>query len=484
MKYGKQEPRYKIEPKFAYSDGEDATELVKAYGYDLDPWQREIITVWLGRTKEDKFTATSCGLSVPRQNGKNALLEVRELYGMVTMGEKILHTAHEVKTARQAFERLAGFFTNPQYPELVDSVEFIRRTNGQEQIKLNNGGSVQFSSRSSGANRGYTVDSVVFDEAQELTDEQFNALLPTLSASPLGNRQFLYTGTPPIYINRGDVFRRTRKASIERTEPKLAWHEWSVPELPNRDTSLDELVTMSYETNPAMGYRLTEEFTRLEAIQMSLDGFSRERLGWWSEVATTSKAIDETTWNNTFIPLQNVFKGGITTFGIKFSPDNAFMSVAGCRHIEGKPYHVEVLFYGSVFDGVNYCKEFFSNTDRLENCAGISMDGRNGVGMLTNELSQVCERRFFMLPSTKGCIDASAMFEQALKEGAITHTNGENGEQDALDHSALNATKRPVGASGGWCYAGDEITPLDAVTLALWANKTTKIDPLRKAVVW
>jgi hypothetical protein len=54
---------------------------------------------------------------VPRQNGKNALIEVRELFGMVGRGEKFLHTAHEVKTARKAFKRLQHFFgTKPDDP--------------------------------------------------------------------------------------------------------------------------------------------------------------------------------------------------------------------------------------------------------------------------------------------------------------------------------------------------------------------------------
>ena len=87
-------------PASAYTDGGAAAELAAAYGYELDPWQRSVIDAWLGRDEADMFTATSCGLSVPRRNGKNALLEVRELYGLVCNGERFLHTAHEVKTAR------------------------------------------------------------------------------------------------------------------------------------------------------------------------------------------------------------------------------------------------------------------------------------------------------------------------------------------------------------------------------------------------
>src|SRR5690606_40084508 len=69
----------------------------------------------------------------------------RSLYGMVALGEKFLHTAHEVKTARKAFLRIASFFENPRrWPELAELVKEIRRTNGQEAVVLHNGGSVEF----------------------------------------------------------------------------------------------------------------------------------------------------------------------------------------------------------------------------------------------------------------------------------------------------------------------------------------------------
>lgn len=482
--YGTQEPRYKFVPTYRTTDGEDAAELVSAYGYDLDPWQCDIIKSWLGRDAQDRFTATSCGLSVPRQNGKNALLEVRELYCLVTMGERILHTAHEVKTARQAFNRLASFFTNEQhYPELAGMVEYIRRTNGQEEIALTNGGSIQFSSRSNGANRGFTVDSVIFDEAQELTDDQLNALLPTLAAAPSGNRQFIYTGTPPTPNGRGEVFRRVRQSAIDKTDGKVCWHEWSVEKLPPKNTTIDELVEMSMTTNPAMGYRLTKDFTRQEAIQMSLDGFARERLGWWSET-TASRAITPAMWEGTQISPTDAPQAGLTTFGVKFSVDGAFVALAGCKTPEEGVPHIELIAYASIHEGMAFLVDFFSDETRIDEVAGIAVDGRSGFGAFVNAVSDKYARRVIMTPSTKGCVDASAMFEQALYEKTLTHTDTKDGAQSELNTSALGATKRSVGTNGGWIYGGESSCPIEAATLALWANKTTTIDPRRKAVIW
>src|SRR5690625_7789130 len=98
----------------------------------------------MGRKANGKWAAGRWGLAVPRQNGKNAVLEMVELFFMAVLGLKILHTAHEVKTARKAFLRIASFFEDERkYPELAEIVEYIRRTNGQEAIQLTNGGSIE-----------------------------------------------------------------------------------------------------------------------------------------------------------------------------------------------------------------------------------------------------------------------------------------------------------------------------------------------------
>ena len=485
-KFGNQKPRIRYAPKYLCTDGKDAAELVKAYGYELDPWQKNVIKDWLGRIAYDKFSSTTCCLSVPRQNGKNTLLEVRELYGLLTMGEKIIHTAHQVNTAREAFLRLCRFFNNKScYPELARKVEVIRKGNGMEEIELNNGGRIKFTSRSNVGNLGFSVDVVVFDEAQALTDEQISVIMPVISASPNDNRQMIYTGTPPTVSMNGEVFGRLRKTAIEQTNAKMCWHEWSVEKLPSKDTSINELVKLAYDVNPAMGRRLTEEFTRQEAMGMSLDGFSIMRLGWWSETQTF-KAISEGLWNKTFIEPKDAPQDGLVTFGVKFAPDGSFVSLAGCRCEDGGKPHVELIIHEPLHTGLNDIIEFLTNAERIENTAGIAMDGKNGQGALYNALASEYYREVIMIPSTKGCVDASAMFEQALFNEDITHTNGEAGEQNELTTSALNAIKRPMGRStdGGWIYGGEDSTPIEAVALALWANKTTTVDPRRKAIVW
>src|SRR5690606_31162118 len=99
--------------------------------------------------------------------------------------------------------------------------------NGQEAILLKNGGSIEVIARSKNSGRGFTVDVLVMDEAQELKEDELEALMPTTSAAPLGNPQWIFTGTPPGPSASGEVFTRVRRESLEERPSRLSWHEWS-----------------------------------------------------------------------------------------------------------------------------------------------------------------------------------------------------------------------------------------------------------------
>lgn len=339
-----QRPRLHVAPAASETFGDLAAAFASDYGLTPDPWQQLVLDDWLAE-HGGRYAALTCGLSCSRQNGKNGILEVRELFGMVGRGEKILHTAHEVKTARKAFKRLLHFFgrkvddPGAKFPELNALVTELRQVNGQEAIFLSNGGSVEIVARSQGSGRGFTVDVLVMDEAQDLSDDDLEALMPTTSSAPLGNPQWIFTGTPPGPRAAGEVFTRARAEALSGSSARLCWHEWSVDAADISEIDVDDR-ELWFATNPALGHRLMLDVIEGERARFSPDGFARERLGWWKP-GGQGHVIDPAVWfamaDPTSRPLDPV------TFAVDVTPDRASASVAvSARRADGL-IHTEVV---------------------------------------------------------------------------------------------------------------------------------------------
>lgn len=480
---GSQEPRIAILPKLGkriswsslYSDGDDAARFAGTYGLTPDEWQKNVLDVWLTRSDKDMFVCTSCGLSVPRQNGKNALLEMRELYGLCAIGEKILHTAHRVDTARKAFLRLVTFFDNPAYPELREMVVSIRRTNGQEAITLINGGSIEFSSRVNGGARGSTYDIVVFDEAQELTDDQMESIMSTMAAAPLGNRQLIYTGTPPSPVSPGTVFRNQRKQALGGKNERIAWHEWSVEEIGDVSDR-----TRWYETNPALGIRLDEEFTETEYNTLATDGFARERLGWWSGEQGANAALRRSEWEACSITLEEAPESSDKdriAYGVKFTADGSSVALSVAVRNPDRKTLIECIDYRLVLNGIGWLATWL--TERKSKCSVCVIDGKSNTATLVQKLMENgFPKKAIVVANSTTVSSAASMLCNAIEEREIIHVSPTD-----LDDSALAAQRRQIGTGGGWGFGNGtyDCAHIESASLAYWGVMTTKRRPERKS---
>lgn len=103
VRRGSQVPRFEVFPPFFTTAADDAVDLAAVAGLDLDPWQERVLRGALGEREDGRWTSFRTCLVVPRQNGKNAILEARELAGLFLFGERVIvHTAHEYKTANES----------------------------------------------------------------------------------------------------------------------------------------------------------------------------------------------------------------------------------------------------------------------------------------------------------------------------------------------------------------------------------------------
>lgn len=392
---------------------------------------------------------------VPRQNGKNVAVEIRELHGTVTRGERFLHTAHEVKTARKAFARLLEFFDNPrEQPELTALVKEVRRTNGQEAIVLDNGGSVEFVARSKSSGRGFSVDTLVCDEAQELDDEALAALLFTISASD--NPQTIFTGTPPGPKASGETFRRLRKAAHERKDRRLAWHEWGCE---GKNLDVNDPANWA-QANPGYPYRISAQTISDELTIVDETTFARERLGVWDDELSGATVVDLDLWQALTDRLSQI--EGAPVFAVDAAPDrsSAAIAVAG-RRADGLE-HVEIVESAERFrPGVV--------TDKLvELCnkwhAGVILDASGPAGALIAGLDAagVDVRAISAREMTQAC----GAFVDAVNERRVRHLG-----QPWLNQAVAGARKRALGDAFAWARRdiNVDIAPLVAATLARYA---------------
>lgn len=471
---GSQVPRVSHYPRAKFSDADDCAFLASSYGLMPDEWQMHVLNAWLGRKADGKWAAGRWGIAVARQNGKNGILEMVELFFMVALGLKVLHTAHEVKTARKAFIRIASFFENERkYPELAEMVKEIRKTNGQEAIVLHNGGSVEFIARSKGSGRGFTVDVLVCDEAQEYSEDAQAALLPTISSAPSGDPVQIMLGTPPAPGMAGDVFTRMRSAGIEGKDKRLAWCEWSV----HGKVKVSDRNHWA-ATNPSLGRRLNLSTIEDEFAGMSEEMFARERLGRWSDDVAGRKAINPKAWDALKVAPAHVPTEGRKVFGVRFSVDGSSVALGAAIRPDEGPVHVEGIKLASMGDGTQWLVDWL--VDRHESAAQIVVDGKSGVGFLVNALRDAgVAKSVILTPATDEVVAAHSMFEAAVGSGGLSHRG-----QDVLDEQVKAAEKRKIGATGGFGWAppdGGSVALLDAVTMAHWGARITKRRPGRRA---
>jgi hypothetical protein len=463
---GVQRPAAEHVPPAPENDADDAAYFAAAYGLIPDDWQRHVLEAWLGHD-DGQLTSARCGLAVPRQNGKNALIEIIELFKMVAQSRRVLHTAHEVKTARKAFARLKYFFGDKaddpaaQFPELNNLVKEVRNTNGQEAIVLRNGGSVEFIARSKSSGRGFSVDDLIMDEAQELSEDALAALRPTISASP--NPQIIFTGTPPGPTAVGEVFTRQRMNGLSGKDDRLCWMEWRAHNADDMDSP-----TAVAEANPALGIRLMWDTIADERADMAEDTFARERLGLW-ETQASLQVINSAWWEAAKDATSAVVDP--VAFALDITPDRqrGSISLAG-RRADGR-FHIETVQNER---GTGWIvPRLVELAAKWRPCA-VVLDPGSPAGSLLAELQEAGIEP--LLTSTRDVGQACGAFHDAVRDDKLRHLD------DPRLNLALNsARKRPLGDSGAWAWhrkdSTTDITPLVAATLALFGFARKQPEP-------
>lgn len=462
VQIGEQTPtRSKILP-YDKSLGDSAIELYEKSGREAYDWQSFLTNAMLAKNDDGLWTHMKFGYSVPRQNGKNEIVAIREFEG-ISRGEKILHTAHRTTTSAAAFNRLLSIM---EESGLEEKTHFTKiKATGREYIKLLDGGSVDFRTRTSNGGLGESFDLLVIDEAQEYTDDQESALQYTIAAS--SNPQTVYCGTPPTPISSGTVFTKLRNATLQGSNEDTGWAEWSVDKKSDiRDKEL------WYQTNPSLGLKLSERNIQSEVGEDEID-FNIQRLGLWLEYNQKS-AINENEWRELHAEKLPSLKGKLFA-GVKYGHDGTNVALSVAVKTEDDKIFVESIDCQSIRQGNAWIIHFLRNADVQE----VVIDGASGQNILAESMKQA-GLKTPILPTVKEIIVANSMFEQSLFQQTISHKN-----QPSLALVVTNCEKRNIGSNGGFGYRSqieeNDISLMESMILAHWACSEAK--PTKKQKV-
>lgn len=461
MIMGASEPTFTVGPVASdHRTADEAIELAKVAGVELLEWQTGQVRRMLGQGDDQGWASTRCGLAVPRQNGKGTVLEVVVLAKAVLLGERVLWTAHEVRTMQESFARFRALLDAT--PELSRLVASIRAANGQERVLFTNGAEVKFSARSKSAARGLGFRTLIFDEAQELEYLTLGAMVPTLSGQRDERTQQIMTGTPP-YSRKGEVWADMRAAAHAGSDTSLSWSEWAA----DKDDRIDDEEVWA-RTNPSLGsiVRVEKIKDELAAMEARPDVFRRERLGEWGRSGENAVALDAAQWAAGAVAAEewpedsplHVYdvKGASPTpvafVGVDGSWGAEMVTTVRAVALDGGKIGLQVL---EAAPGLEWVHDHVSFIHEEHRRTVVAFDPLR-VGDLAPDLAAAGLRDVNGTHNTQRIVSVSSRdltlacdaLVRAVREGRIVH------DDPRLDVAAAGATRSTFKDGTGWKFAG------------------------------
>lgn len=465
--------------------GDEAADLSAAYGRPLDPEQRTALDAMLAYRLVPGgawvWAALENAVVEARQNGKTdgpLLASVMcDLY--LLDADKVIWTAHLFKTAREAFESVKAAIEYA--PELSRRTKKITEANGEEGVELHSGARLDFVARSKGGGRGLGGKHLVFDEALFLSAASMGALIPTLSArSVTGNPRLDFGASAGL--GTSDHLRSLRDRGRAGGDASLTWVEFCAPggwdepgcELHECDhrvgrpgCSLDNEDFWAV-ANPALGRRISLDYVRSERRAMPPEEFGRERLGWWDEPDTADPAFPPGAWERCKDADSTMATPTVLAVDVSPNRSTSVIAVAGLTG-SGKP-QLEITGSGSELDwrpGVDWVVPRVVEIARRHRIKTVVLDAT-----VARSLHAALEADgLSVLPvGPSDMAGACGHMHDAVTAGRLVHLG-------QIDDVLPLARRRDVGDSG-WAWgrrrSNGDITPLVAVTLALWGLSRVK----------
>lgn len=434
-------------------------------GRVLDSGQRLAVEHMMAESASMRWAARTTGRTMARQNGKGDEIEVVEAWGLTQRAEAIVHTAHEIPTAKKAHERLVAHIEGNS--DLRRLRKQVRYANGDQGIEMHNGGIIVYRTRTGSGARGLDdISRLVVDEAQHAQREQLASSTPILAANP--NPQINFLGSAGI-ADKSSWWWEMRRRALSDYAGEFAWLEHSAERI-----SLDvEGRVLSVKpdvwdrelwriANPALPERIEVGFLEEQLRTLGAEAFAREHLGVWDADLTQGLGVfGPGVWE---ARLADSPIGQPAVFAMDCTPDRTWGAIGTadrnvCElidHRRGVGWMVDKAFdlwtkhrVRIVVDGAGPAGSLGAEVERLG--ATVEYLGTRDVARACNAFyDDVNERRFTVLDPF----------------GTTTA-------------AVLGAVKKPSGETWRFDRNSDaDISPLMVITIARYSVPSTNLVPL------
>lgn len=469
---GNQAPRIHVVCPYTTTLGSQAVKLAKVYGIDAFPWQEFVLNDWMAVDEEGKWVHPTCYLNVRRQQGKTMLLIMRIIWGLIR-GERQLVTAHRFDSSRDLFLAVVNVFENTPSLAKYLAKPPLKSAGFFELVTINGG--YMWAGTRSGFGRGKpAIDLVIIDEDQAYNSAEQSDIEPTTSMSP--NPQVIMTGTPPTSKDEdGEIARLARNRALKGKLQESSFCEWSAKEDKERHSHLDDVEQWKCAA-PSMGISsFTYEKMRSERGKFMDHVFEVECLGIFKD-----EAYDAVIPLQTFRDQYEDYLGEMTelTYAVDMTQDRSSVAiaVAGLRTDTGQPHVSLVAWTGGkrrmsdqYWDGIDWVVPLMADMVAKNPPKAVVIDGNNQAVSLLDSL-----KREGVRVTTTTLVDVATgcgKLYDGFMSGSITQTGGLR-----LEQALMQATTKPI--RDAWKMVprapGGDITPIQAVMLALWGATTSK----------
>lgn len=467
--------RHVVAPKGVVSTGWPAvaakcTEL----GIRFRPWQPDVGRLILAKRADGKYAATigGTGLSIPRQVGKTFLVgAIIFALCLLRPNLTVIWTAHRLRTSEETFKKMQAFARRKRIaPHILRTV----RGSGEEAIEFRNGSRILFGARERGFGRGFDeVDVLIFDEAQILSENALDDMIPATNQSRQDTSALLlFMGTPPKPKDPSEVFTRMRVEALTGEDDDTGWVEFGadpgfIPTPVPKPLGSHDWEQVA-KANPSFPDDTPREAILRMRKKLGPESFLREGLGIWDDL---DKTLVMPNW---FGCSTSRKPGKPAALGVAMDLDRVWLS-CGVVSADEVPHlapltsrKVDRVLRVRAADLKHGKAWFVTEVARVsqEQQIPVALDRKGPASDLEDDLLAAGAT---VLPAgLDDAVEACADLYDAVERGEVCHA-----DYLELNDAVGAAGWRNVGDRRVWARKLGEISMLEAVTLALWGSRNS-----------